>query len=127
MVLLVLDALAGLLLLAGIAAAVTRGNSRQASSERKALGWALIVIPLPLAVGLHLAGRLSLAMDQSAFFLGVAAFAVGAALVITAADDDDFHSENRDDPPPWWPDFEREFQEYARNTPAHRGRPLVRT
>jgi hypothetical protein len=127
MLLLVLDALAGLLLLAGIAASVARGKSRKLSSGRKALGWGLIAIPLPLAVGLHLEGRLSLVADQSVFLVGIAAFAMGAALVLTAADDDDFLSEDRDDPPPWWPDFEREFQEYARNSPAHRGRPLVRT
>jgi hypothetical protein len=127
MLLLVLDALAGLFLLAGIAAAVAHGRSRRTSSGWKTFGWALIAIPLPLAVGLHLQGGLSLVADQSTFLVGIAAFAVGAALVLTAADDDDFLSEDSDDPPPWWPDFEREFQEYVRNTPAYRGRPLVRT
>jgi hypothetical protein len=121
-----LDAAAGLLLLGVIAAASTREKRRNASERRRRLGWSLVAIPLPLAVGLHMVGGLSQVADQSIFLLGVFAFAIGAALILTTDGDDDFHRENSDDSPPWWPEFEREFQEYARRSPSHRGK-LIRT
>jgi hypothetical protein len=124
--LVLLDAVAGLLLLGVIAVASTREQRRNGSERRKRLGWLLVAIPLPLAVGLHVKGGLSQVVDQSTFLLGVVAFAVGAAFILTAGDDDDFHRESSDDSPPWWPEFEREFHEYERRSSAHRGK-LVRT
>ncbi len=124
--LLFLDAAAGVLLLGVITVASTREKRREGSARRKSLGWMLVAIPLPLAVGLHMKGELSQVADQSIFLLGVIAFAVGAALILTADGDDDFRRESSDDSPPWWPDFEREFQEYALKSRAHRGK-LVRT
>jgi len=47
-------------------------------------------------------------------------------LILRSGGDDDFRRERDEEPPPWWPDFEREFQEYALESRAHRGK-LVRT
>lgn len=124
--LVVLDTVAGLLLLSVIAVASTRGKRRNGSERRTGLGWILVAVPLPFAVGIHLKGGIPQVVDQSIFLLGVVAFAVGAALILTADDDDDFRRENGDDSPPWWPEFEREFHEYARRSSSHRGR-LIRT
>ncbi len=125
--LLLIDAAMGVLLLAAITGAAMGANRRKQSSSRKALGWILVCLPLPLAVGLHLTARLPETSDQAAFLVGVAAFAIGAALILRSGGDDDFRHERDEEPPPWWPDFEREFQEYALESRAHRGKQLVRT
>lgn len=109
------DAAVGVLLLTSIALAAT-SRRRVRSHRLRALGFALVAVPLPLAVALHLTLRLPGAVDQAAFLAGVAAFAVGAVLVLRA-DGDDWSEEGEDDSPPWWPAFEREFRIYARTSP----------
>jgi hypothetical protein len=124
--LLLLDAAAGIGLLATITLSARRASQKR-SRHVRALGWMLVAGPLPLAVALHAAGRLPPTTDQVVFLSAVAAFAIGAALVLSVDDEEDQRGDADDDPPPWWPDFEREFQEYARSCPARRGRPFVRT
>lgn len=87
------------------------------------LGWALMAGPLPLAVVVHLLLPLPVDVDQAAFVAGVAAFALGAVLVMRADDHGD-QSQPTDDvePPPWWPEFERDFRTYARTRPRTRVR-----
>ena len=101
-------------------------SARQAQQKRsrhvRAFGWVLVAGPLPLAVALHAAGRLPSTADQVAFLSAVAAFAIGAALVLSADDEDDQRGDADDDSPPWWPEFEREFRRYAR-PPRPRPRP----
>lgn len=111
---LVLDVVAGMLLLAAIAAAAATKDRRRSSTVRRAAGWILVALPLPLAVALQLTGQLSAADAQPAFLAGLAAFAVGAFLILATADDDDEDwSEADDRSPPWWPDFERAFRDYT--------------
>jgi hypothetical protein len=118
MLLVVLDALLGMLLLGTIAALA--GARRRAPASARATGWALVAIPLPAAVGVHLLTHLSPPVDQTLFIAGVAGFAVGAALLL-GRDDEDWR-EPEDDSPPWWPEFERAFDEYANRS----RRPLAR-
>jgi hypothetical protein len=121
MTLLVLDAVLGAMLLVAIGLA-SRAPA-QKSEEARATGWMLVAVPLPLVVALHVAGILPRTTDQALFVTGVVAFAVGSALVLGSRDDDDWR-EAVDDSPPWWPEFEREFEDYARrNSPR---RPLAR-
>jgi hypothetical protein len=121
MMLLVLDAVLGAMLLVAIGLA-SRAPA-QKSEEARATGWALVAVPLPLVVALHVAGILPRTTDQALFVGGIVAFAVGSALLLGSRDDDDWR-EARDDSPPWWPEFEREFEDYARrNTPR---RPVAR-
>ncbi|HEX6663505.1 MAG TPA: hypothetical protein VF025_07490 [Gaiellaceae bacterium] len=119
MLLVLLDAAVGILLLTtiGLAAASRR---RVRSQRLRVLGFALVAVPLPLAVALHLTLRLPGTADQAAFLAGVAAFALGAALVLRADEGDDWGEEHEDDSPPWWPAFEREFRVYARTSPPRR-------
>lgn len=121
MSLLVLDAGLGVLLLVAIGLS-TRAPA-QRSATKRVIGWLLVAVPLPCAVALHLAGALPRATDQALFVAGVVAFAVGSALLLGARDDDYWH-EATDDSPPWWPEFERQFHEYARR--SSRPRPVVR-
>jgi hypothetical protein len=116
MLLVLLDAAVGVLLLTSIALAATSRRSVR-SHRLRALGFALVAVPLPLAVALHLTLRLPSTADQAAFLAGVAAFAVGAALILRADEGDDWGEEREDDSPPWWPAFEREFRIYARTSP----------
>jgi hypothetical protein len=120
--LLLLDVGAGILLLATIAL-LARRSPREHSQRVRALGWALVIGPLPLTVALHVAGRLPPAVDQPVFLAAVAAFAVGAALVLSVDDEDEPRGGDDGDSPPWWPEFEREFRAYARRP---RPRPVVR-
>lgn len=121
MLLVLLDAAVGILLLTTIGlAAASRRDVR--SQRLRALGFALVAVPLPLAVALHLTLRMPGTVDQAAFLAGVAAFALGAALVLRADDGDDWGEEREDDSPPWWPAFEREFRVYARTSPPRRGK-----
>src|SRR6185436_12186218 len=121
MTLIVLDAVLGAMLLVVIALA-SRAPA-QKSDEARATGWLLVAVPLPLVVVLHVAGVLPSTTDQALFVTGVVAFAVGSALVLGSRDDDDWR-EAVEDSPPWWPEFEREFDDYARrNSPR---RPLAR-
>jgi hypothetical protein len=108
----VLDAAAGVFLLAAIAAAAATKSRRHATVTRRTVGWLLVGVPLPLAVALQLMGRLPPSFAQAAFISGLAAFAGGALLILAAEDDDDEWTEADDRPPPWWPDFEGEFRDY---------------
>ena len=112
MQLVVVDAAVGALLPAAIIVFGTRAR-RPRSGRVRALGWVLVAVPLPLAVALHLAGRLPASVDQAAFLACVAAFALGAALVLSD-DEPDGRREDDDETPPWWPAFERELREYER-------------
>jgi hypothetical protein len=117
MVLVAFDVALGALLLGAIA--VLAGGRKRGSDGARMTGWFLVLIPLPLAVGLHLAGTLSGPIDQTLFITGVVAFAIGAALLL-GQDDDDWR-ELSDDSPPWWPEFEQAFREYS-----SRPRPTAR-
>ena len=58
--------------------------------------------------------------DQLTFLSAVAAFAIGATLVLSFDAEEDKRGDADDDSPPWWPEFEREFSAYARRPPARR-------
>jgi hypothetical protein len=109
-----LPLLLGLSVLAVIAVAARR-SPKSRSSARRSFGYALVAVPLPLAVALHLFLWPASILDRIAFVLGVVAFAAGALLVL-ASDDGDEQPELPEDPgpAPWWPDFERDFRAYAR-------------
>jgi hypothetical protein len=108
-----LDAAAGGFLVAAIAVAAWRRGGRARSRLVRALGWVLVAGPLPVAVMLHLLLPLPPSVDQAAFLAGVAAFAVGAALILGRGEDD--WSEPAEEPsPPWWPAFERDLRDYDR-------------
>jgi hypothetical protein len=121
MLLLVVDAVLGMLLL--VAIGLSRRAPARKSPSARTTGWILVAVPLPFAVALHVAGALPRATDQALFVAGVVAFAIGSALLLGSREDDDWR-EASDDSPPWWPEFERQFDEYARrNSPR---RPVVR-
>jgi len=108
-----LDAAAGGFLVAAIAVAARRRGGRARSQRVRALGWVMVAGPLPVAVMLHLLLPLPPSVDQAAFLAGVAAFAVGAALVLGREEDN--WSESEEEPsPPWWPAFERDLHDYER-------------
>jgi hypothetical protein len=111
--LLTIDVAVGVLLILLVGALALRTVPRRADRVREA-GWLLVAVPLPAAVALHLALALPQATDQVMFLVGVAAFAIGAALVLGADDEDDW-SHDGDDSPPWWPDFERQLRDYERD------------
>jgi hypothetical protein len=74
----------------------------------------LVVVPLPLALVLHLLVQLPALIDQAAFVLAAAAFGVGTFLILPWDGEDDRGGGADDpDPAPWWPEFEREFHAYA--------------
>lgn len=112
MPLVVVDATVGVLVPAAIIVFGMRAR-RPRSARVRTLGWVLVAVPLPLAVALHLAGRLPANVDQAAFLGCVAAFALGAALVLSG-DEPDWRRDDEDETPPWWPAFERELREYER-------------
>ena len=122
---LLLDAAAGIGLLATITLSARRAPQKR-SRHIRALGWMLVAGPLPLAVALHAAGRLPPTADQVAFLSAVAAFAIGAALILSFEDEEDQRGDADDDSPPWWPEFEREFRAYARR-PSARRRTITRS
>jgi hypothetical protein len=111
--------LLGLSVLGVIAVGARRSPKSSSSPARRSFGYALIAVPLPLAVALHLFVWPASALDRIAFVLGVIAFGAGA-LIVLSGDDKGEQPEFPDDPDPapWWPDFEREFREYARETRA---------
>jgi hypothetical protein len=121
---LLLDLAAGIGLLATIILSARRAPQKR-SRHIRALGWALLAGPLPFAVALHAGGRLPPTADQVTFLSAVAAFAIGAALVLSVDDEQDQRGDADDDSPPWWPEFEREFRAYARRPPARR-RTIIR-
>jgi hypothetical protein len=111
--------LLGLSVLAVIAVAARRSPKSRSSPARRSFGYVLVVVPLPLAVALHLFLWPASAFDRIAFVVGVLCFSAGVLLVVTG-DDEGEQPEFPDDPDPapWWPDFEREFREYAQATRA---------
>jgi len=113
-ILLAVDVGVGVALVALIAVLAARPTHRRHERSR-ALGWALVAVPLPAAVCLHLGGVLSPNTDQIVFLASVLAFAVGAALLLGAADDEEDWREGGDESPPWWPEFERELRDYERD------------
>jgi hypothetical protein len=113
MPLLVLDATLGLLLLAVIAWS-SRARVQQSENAR-AIGALLVAVPLPSVVVLHVLGALPTATDQTLFVLALVAFAVGSILLLGSRDDDEWR-EASDDSPPWWPEFERAFRSYDRES-----------
>ena len=106
-----LDAILGVLLLAAIFLVSQRAPRRVVSARLRACGWVLVAGPLPLAVALHAFAQLPKVIDQAAFLVGVAAFAVGAALILSGTDED-WREERDEDSPPWWPAFEHDLREY---------------
>jgi hypothetical protein len=109
--LLLLDAAVGVLLLAAIAVAAQRPRRCAPAAGVQACGWALVCVPLPAAVVLHLFFSVSASIDQAAFLAGVTAFAVGALLLL-GREEDDWREEPDEDSTPWWPAFERDLHEY---------------
>lgn len=87
----------------------------------RAIGCALVVVPLPAAVAVHLFFLHTGRLDQALFASALLAFGLGAVLVLGRDDGDDRRSPGDPDPH-WWPEFEREFRTYARS----RSRPPVR-
>jgi hypothetical protein len=116
------DVSLGVCLLAVIAVAAVRPRV-STSRPRRLVGWALVAVPLPLAVALHVFLRPPSALDQIAFIVGIVAFAAGAILVLAYEDEDERSDSLEDpDPAPWWPEFEREFRAYARRSERRRVR-----
>ena len=115
MPILLVDLVLGIALVATVAVA-TRSPFGASSERRRALGWLLIAVPLPLAVGLQLLAPLPPALGETAFVAGVAAFAAGALLVLSSDDGDDLRNGADPETPPWWPEFERDFDEYVRRS-----------
>jgi hypothetical protein len=116
----------GAFLLVAVVGAAARGRGRPPSPGARLAAWGLVVVPLPLAVTLHLTLRLPVVVDEAAFATGAFAFAAGA-FVVLGRDDADFDGPRKDDvDPPWWPDFERGFRRYStRRSPRPDG--LVRS
>jgi hypothetical protein len=111
------DLALGAALVATIALATRRAHTATSVPGGRVLGWLLIGIPLPVAVGLQLFTPLSPALGEIAFIVGVGAFACGALLVLGSEDEDDSREGTDPGNPPWWPDFERDFRAYARRHP----------
>jgi hypothetical protein len=109
--LLPLDAAVGVLLLAAIILAARRPGRRALSRRVRACGWLLVAGPLPAAVAAHAILQMPEGLDEALFLAGVAAFAVGAALVLSG-DEEDWRQEQDEVSPPWWPAFERDLREY---------------
>jgi hypothetical protein len=109
--------LLGLSVLAVIAVGARRSPKSTRSRARRTAGYALVAVPLPLAVALHLFLWPDSALDRIAFVLGVIAFGAGALLVLPGKDEGEEPELPDDhDPAPWWPDFERKFRAYAQTT-----------
>ena len=86
---------------------------------------ALIAVPLPLAVTLHLILRLPVMVDEAMFVTGAVAFAAGAFLVLGRDDDDSRERWDDDSEPPWWPDFERRLRLYSETRSPRPGSPVA--
>ena len=116
MPILLVDLVLGIALVATVALGATRAPLGASSARRRVLGWLLIAVPLPLAVGIEVFALPPPLFAQATFVAGVAAFAAGALLILSSSDDDDLRGHDDPDGPPWWPDFEREFRAYARRS-----------
>jgi hypothetical protein len=111
MLLLVFDAAVGVFLVAAIAIAAQRPRRCAPSNGVQACGWTLVAVPLPLAVVLHVTLSPPTGIDQAAFLTGIAAFALGALLLL-GRDEEYWREEPDGDATPWWPAFERDLHEY---------------
>jgi hypothetical protein len=107
-----LSLILGFLVLSAIGFAVRPSRIVRRSRARRAVG-CMLVVPLPLAVALHLLVRPEATVDRITFVVGAVAFAVGAVLVLPWSDDEGGGTDSDADPPPWWPAFEREFRAYT--------------
>lgn len=114
MQLLVIDSMLAAVLVAALVLACGRTLSSASSRRRRAAGWLLIGLPLPLAVGLETLASPPRVLADAAFVAGLVAFAVGVLLVLSPDDGDGREGDVDPESPPWWPDFEREFRAYAR-------------
>jgi len=122
--LLLLNVAIGALLLVAVAAAARR-RARPKSDARRWLAWALVAVPLPLAVTMHVLLRPPLMVDEAIFIAGALAFAAGAFLVL-GRDDADWNRWRGDDSePPWWPDFERRLDLYSTRRSSRPDRMVV--
>ena len=122
--LLLLDVAVGGLLLATIAVAARKRGRRVPAPRLRTCAWLLVAVPLPAAVGIHLAGLLSATGDQVLFLIGALAFGTGAVLVLTG-DEEDWRDDEVDETPPWWPAFERDLRHWE--VEQTRRRRLVRS
>jgi hypothetical protein len=84
------------------------------------LGWLLIAVPLPLAVGMELFASVSRVVAEAAFVAGVVAFGAGALMVLRRGDEKDEWRDGDSGGPPWWPDFERDFNTYVQSRRSER-------
>ena len=111
---LVIDSMLAMVLVAAVALGLKGTLSGASSQRRRAVGWLLVAVPLPLAVGIEAFASPPRVLADAAFVAGLTAFALGALLVLSHDDEDDRRPDADPDSPPWWPDFEREFRAYAR-------------
>jgi hypothetical protein len=113
---LVIDSLLAAVLVAALVLGF-RGTLSGASPRRRhVVGWLLIALPLPLAVGLEAFASPPRMLADAAFVAGLVAFAVGVLLVLTPDDGDGREDDVDPESPPWWPEFERDFRAYARRS-----------
>jgi hypothetical protein len=116
------DLVVGLMLVGTIALAATRSLSARRSPLLRVLGWALVAVPLPLTVGFRLFMPSHPAGGEAPFVLSVVAFAFGAVLILARGSEGNSQADGDTVPAPWWPEFEREFRDYARR----QSRPTMR-
>lgn len=117
MPILVINLVLGVALVAAVAVGAGRSSTGTSSERQRVLGWLLIALPLPLAVGIEVFGPpLPHGLAETAFVAGVAAFAAGSLLVLRRDGGDDSRGNADPETPPWWPEFEREFRSYARRS-----------
>ena len=116
MQLLVIDSMLAAVLVAALILGFGGRLSGASSRRRRAVGWLLIALPLPLAVGLVTFASPPRVLADAAFVAGLVAFAIGVLLVLSADDGDGREGDVDPESPPWWPDFEREFRAYARRS-----------
>ncbi|HET7760442.1 MAG TPA: hypothetical protein VFK62_11000 [Gaiellaceae bacterium] len=116
MQLLVIDSLLAFVLVAAVVLGCRGMLAGASTRRRRAVGWLLIALPLPLAVGVETFASPPRVLADAGFVAGVAAFALGALLVLSRDDGDGREGDVDPESPPWWPDFEREFRSYARRS-----------
>ncbi len=116
MQLLVIDSMLAAVLVAALVLGFGGRLAGVSSRRRRAVGWLLVALPLPLAVSVETLASPPRVLADAAFVGGLAAFALGTLLVLRREDGDDRRGDAEPDGPSWWPDFEREFRSYARRS-----------
>ena len=111
---LVIDSMLAAVLVAAFVLGYRATFSGGSSERRRVVGWLLIALPLPVAVGLETFASPPRVLADAVFVAGLAAFAVGALLVMSSDDGDDRREDVDPDSPSWWPEFERDFRAYSR-------------